>query len=138
MILTLQASDATCTMRNLPAFARPLLHWFLPQRRTLRKTVRTALEYIEIELAKRERTRLEAAARGKTVPKDVDALQWFYEVAKRKGREYDIALGQLQLSFAAIHTMSITLGHVMFDLVSDPEYNPLIRVEIVAAFRETG
>ncbi|QDS69379.1 hypothetical protein FKW77_004479 [Venturia effusa] len=135
---TVHVTQATEKMRSLPALLRPLLYWLLPETRTLRRTVQNARDLIEPEVEKRERKRMGAAERGELTPKGTDALEWFYEIAKARGRDYDIALGQLQLSFAAIHTTSITLGHVMFDLVSNPEYIPLLREEIISVFKETG
>ncbi|KAL1615765.1 hypothetical protein SLS54_008770 [Diplodia seriata] len=65
-----------------------------------------------------------------------DAIAWFDEVAG--DREYDIVREQMMLSVAAIHTTSVTLMALLYDLAENPEWIGRVREEVVAVLREDG
>lgn len=91
-----------------PKPLRPLVHWFLPQTRKIRKQVATATRIIEPELARRRKAKEEALANGKPLPKPIDALTWMETAAGEQGKEYNYVWGQLNYSLGAIHTTSMT------------------------------
>ncbi|OJD36815.1 cytochrome p450 [Diplodia corticola] len=142
------AADAFAAARRLRAFApwmRPLVHPFLRELRVAREHVARARRIIEPEVAARreERRRIvadQAASGGKeaglALPKSTDAIGWFEDVAA--GRPFDVVYAQLLLSVVAIHTTSLTITTLLYDLAANPEYVGLLREEIVGVLREDG
>ena len=55
-----------------------------------------------------------------------------------KGNEYDVAICQLKLSFAAIHTTTELVTGIITDLCSHPEWFDPLRKEIISAIKEHG
>lgn len=68
--------------------------------------------------------------------KSTDAIGWFEDVAA--GRPFDFAHAQLLLSVVAIHTTSLTLMTLLYDLAANPHYIGLLREEIIETLREDG
>jgi len=118
-----------------PKPLRPLVHWFLPQTRKLRKQVATATRIIEPELARRRKAKEEALANGEPPPKPIDALTWMEAAAGEQGKEYNYVWGQLNYSLGAIHTTSMTFVYVVYDLIQHSEYIDLLREEIGAVWK---
>ena len=58
------------------------------------------------------------------ISKPQDFLQWMVDIARNEesGKEF-IALIQLKLSFAAIHTSAAALNQILYDLCARPEYS---------------
>ncbi|KAK1855637.1 cytochrome p450 [Colletotrichum chrysophilum] len=116
-------------LRTWPVFTRHVVHWFLPEMIYLRKLVRDSKKIIEPELTARR------AARG-DVKKPQDSLSWLDDV--RGDRSFDVVCGQLFLTVAAIHTTSSVITATMYDLISNAEYIPLLREEIIRVYNEDG
>ncbi|KAJ0278752.1 hypothetical protein COL940_007087 [Colletotrichum noveboracense] len=95
----------------------------------MRKLVRDSKKIIEPELASRR------AARG-DVKKPQDSLSWLDDV--RGDQSFDVVCGQLFLTVAAIHTTSSVITATMYDLISNAEYIPLLREEIIRVYNEDG
>ncbi|KAF4906646.1 Cytochrome P450 monooxygenase easM [Colletotrichum viniferum] len=114
-------------LRTWPVFTRHVVHWFLPEMVYLRKLVRNSKKIIEPELAARR------TARG-DVKKPQDSLSWLDDV--RGDRSFDLVGGQLFLTVAAIHTTSSVITATMYDLISNAEYIPLLREEIIRVYNE--
>jgi Cytochrome P450 len=132
---TINLMTAAHAVRSWPAFLRPIVHWFLTPARRLRKCTRDARQLIQPEVEARRKRRADAVAKGESV-KSLDAIEWLDAVAK--GHPFDFVAGQLAISFAAIHTTSATLTALLYDLLDNPEYIPLLRQEIVAILAEDG
>lgn len=132
---TIDAFGAARELRLWPSVTQPLVHWFLPSTRRVRKHISVAKKIVQKEIEKRELIR-----QGKLLeyspPKPNDALDWFREVAA--GRPYDITKSQITLSLAAIHTTSNLLTNIMYDLIAYQEYIQPLRDEIVAVVKEEG
>ncbi|RHZ56963.1 hypothetical protein CDV55_102522 [Aspergillus turcosus] len=133
---TIDAFVGVRDLRQWPTVTRPLVHWFLPSTRRLRKHIRVAKKIVQNEIEKRELIR-----QGKLPEEDpprshADALDWFREVAA--GRPFDETRSQIGLSLAAIHTTSNLLTNVMYDLIAYQEYIQPLRDEIIAVVEEDG
>ncbi|OMP86157.1 Ent-kaurene oxidase [Diplodia seriata] len=106
--------------------------------RVVRDEVKRARMVVGTEVEERRRARLEAQCRGEEEEGKGgrDAIAWFDEVAG--DREYDIVREQMMLSVAAIHTTSVTLMALLYDLAENPEWIGRVREEVVAVLREDG
>lgn len=133
---TVDSFIAARKLRVTPPFLRPILHYFMPEMKVIKKEVARARELIEPEVEKRRKARAEALAAGKEPPKAMDSLAWLDEVAA--GRPFDVALAQLLLSVAATHTSVRTIVALMYDLVENPHYIDLLREEIKEVLKADG
>ncbi|KAK3344910.1 putative cytochrome P450 monooxygenase [Neurospora tetraspora] len=129
---TLDGFRAAEELRLWPAALRPIVHWFLPSCQAARAHVRVARSIIDPVLKKR---RQEKAANGGKAEHD-DAIEWFERTAK--GKYYDPAVAQLNMSLAAIHTTSDLVCQVMTDLMHNPEYIAPLREEMIQILSEGG
>jgi hypothetical protein len=123
-------------LRLTPAPLRPLLHWFLPHCRYLRRDRTSARKIIDNEIRIRQNEREEAAARGETPSKKSDSIGWVTELAS--GAPIDISGVQLSLTFAAIHTTSDMVSKTLYYLAAYPSLCQAIRDEIVRVLTDQG
>lgn len=123
-IVMMRAQDA---LRSWPLFMRPFVHFFIPELIYLKRLIKDARKIIEPELEFR-------MAERPDVSKPQDSLSWLDDV--RAGRPFDVVSGQLFLTVAAIHTTSVVITALMYDLVINPEYIHLLREEAIKVYRE--
>ncbi|KAL1858083.1 hypothetical protein Daus18300_010084 [Diaporthe australafricana] len=123
-IVMMRAQDA---LRSWPLFMRPLVHFFIPELIYLKRLIKEARKIIEPELELRK-------AERPGVLKPQDTLSWLDDV--RAGRPFDVVSGELFLTVAAIHTTSVVITALMYDLVKNPEYIHLLREEAIQVHRE--
>lgn len=113
------------------------MYHVLPLIYKLRGTVKAAKAIIEPEVQKCRKTRNEALARGKTIPKRLDSIDWMDDVARSEGQEkFDTIEAQLTLSFVAIHTTSMTTAHLLYEIIDNPELVPELRRGIITVMEE--
>ncbi|KAF4313969.1 Cytochrome P450 [Botryosphaeria dothidea] len=132
---TIDSFFAVRALRMWPPVLRRIAHHFLPEMKLVREEIKTARRIIEAEVAERRRARFEAQLSG-TPLKSTDAIGWFDDVAG--DRQFDIVQEQMMLSVAAIHTTSVTLMQLLYDLADNPKYVDMLREEIVAVLSEDG
>ncbi|KAF2492514.1 cytochrome protein [Lophium mytilinum] len=125
-------------LRLCPPILRPIAHWFLPQTRKLRASIRTARRILEPELEARRRAQEKEREAGEPVTKPVDAIQWVQSVADAKGVYVDPVYAQLNYTLGAVHTTSVTFVNILYDLIAHPEYIELLRKEIHDVYQQTG
>lgn len=134
-----QAFVAAQTLYDWPSLLRPLVHFFLPECRELRRTMARARRILEPVVARR-RARTEqqeaSAGCGSTSRKVTDTIGWMDEVAK--GKPYDVVVAQIGLALAAIHSTSELLSGIISDLCSHPEWFTPLREDILAAISTHG
>ncbi|KAI1338392.1 cytochrome P450 [Xylariaceae sp. FL0016] len=133
---TVLGFESATRLHLFPRPLRPLVHWFLPYCQQLRGLVAEARSVVNPVIEKRRRVRQSAVEKGQPVPRFDDALDWADEEAK--GRPYDPAIFQLNLSVAAIHTTNDLLKQVVIDLAEHPQFVQPIREEIVTVLSEGG
>ncbi|KAL1639495.1 hypothetical protein SLS58_007927 [Diplodia intermedia] len=131
---THDAFKAKMALERVPAPLRPLARHWLPEMARVRAIQKTMATLIEPELQARRARKAQLEAAGEPVPKPADSLEWMDAVAR--GRPWDFAAAQLLLNFNAIHTTSLTLTHLMFDLVADKGCVDQLRREIVEVLGE--
>lgn len=130
---TIDTFVAARELRLWPAALRPLVHWFLPSARKVRKDMSVARRIVLGEVEKRKQIR-----EGKLPKKDKhpDVLDWIEEYTA--GRPFNVTRAQVGLSLAAIHTTSNMLTNVLYDLTAYPEHIQPLRDEIRAVLEEDG
>lgn len=121
--------EAAHAIKKMNPWTRPILYRFLPEYRTLMATNRAALEIIRpLVQARRE------AMDKPDFDGGVNMLQWMLDERVKKGfhdKDYQyLAQFQLQLAFAAIHTTSMALTNMIYDLVAYPDLIPILRDEV--------
>lgn len=133
---TINAMTAATGLRVYPVWMRSILHWFDPRCKEVRRQATLAAELIDDIHKKREETRKQAVAVGKTPPRFEDALDWFDD--EGAGCSFSMSSVQLSLSMAAIHTTSDLLVKTLFRLAQDPVLVKEMREEIVAVLGASG
>lgn len=127
---------AAQTLRAYPPFLRPIAYYYLKEVKEVQKLQNEAYKIIGPELERRREAR-RVAESEKTDPsarpaKSLDSLQWLDEVATSRQRSFDVVLGQLSFTVAAIHTTGAALTNLMFDLTAHPELVADLRKEIIS------
>ncbi|KAF2141916.1 uncharacterized protein K452DRAFT_210615, partial [Aplosporella prunicola CBS 121167] len=133
---TINAFIAARELREWPTYIRPIIHWFLPECRQVRRDIREARQIIMPVVGKRRERNRKAQEAGQPTSKVADTIGWLDEAAK--GRPYDVAIAQLGISIAAIHTSSELLTGIMLDLCANPEYFKPLRDEMYTVLGEKG
>ncbi|KID64686.1 cytochrome P450, partial [Metarhizium brunneum ARSEF 3297] len=123
-------------LRLWPEFTRPLVHWFLPSCRKLRREVNEARCAIQSTLARRQQLKQDLVAAGKDVPEYDDAIEWFEKAAK--GAPCDMTALQLSLSLAAIHTTTDLLTQVLTRISQNLDILGPLREEITSVLADEG
>ncbi|GIJ88122.1 hypothetical protein Asppvi_007039 [Aspergillus pseudoviridinutans] len=109
-------------LRLWPQPLRPIIHWFLPTCRTLRRQERAVRSLIEPVLAARQ-------TQGEhEVVNYNDSIQWLADAAR--GRSYDAAMGPLAFVGGASPATVDLLSQVLLDLSERPELIDALRQEV--------
>lgn len=123
------------SLRALPAFLRPLVHWFLPELRKCRQQVRLARAMLQPIFDRRRYGQSQSIEPGK-IEKFEDTIQWLEETAA--GRPYDAAAAQIAFAVSAMHTTSELLKQSLLDICMHPLLIPVLRDEAQKAIKESG
>lgn len=123
-------------LREWHPILRPIVHWFIPECRTLRATLAKARVIIAPIIQEHRENTQKARDTGKDVTKVADTIGWMDEAAK--GQPYDAATAQLGLAFAAIHTTTEMVSGLISDLCANPDFFEPLRQEIHSALGSQG
>ncbi|KAM5357219.1 hypothetical protein ACJZ2D_016494 [Fusarium nematophilum] len=133
---TVMVVRAAAKLRLFPSFIRPLVSLLEPDCRKARAALTESRAIINPVIEQRRRLRREALAHGHPAPSFNDAIDW--AETECKGRDYDAAVVQLVLSFAAIHTTTDLLSQTLIMLAKHPEFIDRLRQEMVDALTADG
>ncbi|KAI3316980.1 cytochrome P450 [Xylariaceae sp. AK1471] len=133
---TINAMRAVKKLRLFPKFSRPIVHWFLPECRPVRRLLNEARVIIQEVLDRRRAEKIAAAKEGRPIPRPEDAVEWAEEESKND--PYDPAVYQIALSMAAIHTTSDLLTQTLVNLVQQPKLIDDLREEIIEVLQSEG
>jgi len=128
---TLDFFTGAYVLRLLPPVFRPLVHWFLPTTKKLRKDVAIATKILEPEIIARKKQREADIKAGKTPTKYVDAFAWMEASAEKSGGFINLVYGQLNYSLGAVHTTSVTFINALYNIVNSPGAVELLREELI-------
>lgn len=117
-------------LKHIPSFLVPAIYNFIPAYRKLWKIRARAIELIKPVV----QARREAMEKPDFDRRDDNMLQWMLNERVKKqlhDKDYEmLALLQLELAMAAIHTSSLALGNMLYDLVAWPKYIEILRQEV--------
>ncbi|OGE47195.1 hypothetical protein PENARI_c056G12104 [Penicillium arizonense] len=133
------AVDAMVAARKLREWhfcLRPIVHWFLPECRKIRKRMVEARKIIMPVVERRRKINHQAREAGQPISKVADTVGWMDAVAN--GRKYDIVTAQLGLAFASIFTTADMISGLIGDLCANPEYFKPLLEEISSVLGDKG
>ncbi|KAJ7607500.1 cytochrome P450 [Roridomyces roridus] len=117
-----------------PEFIKPIV---APLIVTRKKHLRQMLKFVGPMIEERIAKEDELGSDYPETPNDL--ISWMLEVAKREQRHAPgIAARMLATNMAAIHTTSMALSHVLFDLTTYPQYIQPLREEAERVVKEEG
>lgn len=122
---TAMATGAARVLRRYPYVLHCVVHWFLPDCRALRAMVQEARKTVAPILLQRQKE-----AREDPSLQFSDALQWFEDLAHKRGVKYDAATQQIGLSIGAILTSTDLISQALIDLCKHPEWVEPLKTEI--------
>lgn len=136
---------SSVVLRVTPQFLKPIVGPLvtIPNRRRWRNTTKYTLPIINERLAKFKRKQEDPSFKW---DEPNDYLSWHINLATAEGRHDELTPDRISrrlmpLNFAAIHTTSVTLTNIMFDLLSSPsspEWLKGIREEAEKVLSEEG
>ncbi|KXH40986.1 ent-kaurene oxidase [Colletotrichum nymphaeae SA-01] len=133
---TVNSFMACVELRKYPPGIRHIVHWFLPECKTVRAQGQTARNIINDILRARQLEDQQRLARGLKPEVRNDAIEWFEQMAK--GQSYDVGRAQIALAMAAVHTTTDLLAQTLFDIIGHPQIIPALRQEIVTVISQDG
>ncbi|KAF7944091.1 hypothetical protein EAE96_010501 [Botrytis aclada] len=138
----IRAKDAAA---EWPAWTRYFVAPFLPEIRKVQAHTNKAAELLKPLINGCIRRFKEGKGVGGESGDEFDddqgaVVSWFMKHTSPELREdpYNLALNQLTLSFASIHTSSSAVCHILLDLASHPEFIAPLRKEIEQVIAEDG
>ncbi|KZL63086.1 cytochrome p450 [Colletotrichum incanum] len=132
---TVDLMTAVHVIALVPSFLRPIVASWLPTTKKLYKRIAEAEAVFRPIVTARK----EAAKKGDYQEPD-DMLQWILNAQTKFGElsDRELAMAQLGISFAAIHTTTMTTTNAMYWLAAKPELIPMLRDDVQQALLESG
>lgn len=124
---TAKATGAARVLRQYPRFMHKVVHWFLRDCQDLRRMVNEARQTVAPILQKR---REQKKAQDSADSQFNDSLQWYEDLANKRGISYDAATQQIGLSIGAILTSTDLVSQAMMDLSRNLESIKPLKEEI--------
>ncbi|KAK2016757.1 cytochrome P450 [Colletotrichum eremochloae] len=127
---TVDILKAIRKVSTIPPWIRPLLAPRRPEVRRVHQRIAKAVDFLKpIVKSRRE------ASEDPDYQKPDDMLQWMIEAQENSGDKDDkkLARYQLGISFAAIHTTSLTATNTLYTLAAMPEFVPVLREDVQQA-----
>lgn len=117
-------------LRLWPVVLRPIVHWFLPSCRALRKDLASCRRIVQPVLEQRKLDKQKRVSQGLKPEEYTDTMEWSEQVAN--GRPYDAAAVQIMLAIVGGHTMADGFSQILYDLCDQPQLVEDLRKEIVS------
>ncbi|KFH42569.1 Ent-kaurene oxidase-like protein [Hapsidospora chrysogenum ATCC 11550] len=126
-------------LRMFPPLLHPIVARLLPSRRAVLNDLEIAKRTLG-PLMDKHREHVAAKARGEEVEEEEDILlHWMMDHATDEENKLDnMAVRNLFITLAAVHTTSMSATHMLFDLCAHPEWLDVMRDEISQVKRELG
>lgn len=129
---------AAFSLRMFPPWLHPIVAQFNPARWNIKKNLKTARRVIG-PLMEKHRDNVRRRAAGEEVEEDDTLLNWMMDNGDEKENElYTMSARQSILTLASIHTTSMGVANVIFDLCAHPEWFPVLRGEIEDIEKDLG
>lgn len=127
--------------RMFPPILHPFVCPFLPPRWKIARNLKKAQNIIGplMEKHKRCASSREAGLTGPELDEDDTLLNWMMDNGTEKeNRLEEMATRQSILTLASIHTTSMGVANILFDLCANPEWFPVLREEIAEVEKDLG
>lgn len=125
-------------LRMFPPILHPIIAWLIPARYAVMEDLRTATRTLK-PLMEAHTEAVAARARGEEVEEEDILLHWMMDHAtEEENKVENMALRNLFITLAAVHTTSMSASHMLFDLIAHPEWLDVMREEISEVERELG
>lgn len=125
-------------LRKVPKFLQPIVGPMMPLRWKVASTLKRS-EKIVGPLMDRHRECVRRRHAGEKVDEEDTLLNWMMDHGTEEENRLDqMAHRQTILTLASIHTTSMTVSNLLFDLCANPEWFPVLRAEIAEIEQELG
>lgn len=126
-------------LRMFPPMLHPIVARLLPSRKAVLDDLETAKKTLG-PLMDKHRAHVAAKERGEDVEEEEDILlHWMMDHATEEENKLDnMAVRNLFITLAAVHTTSMSATHMLFDLCAHPEWLEVMCDEIREVKRELG
>lgn len=129
---------AAFTLRMFPPWTHPVVAHFIPARYRIKRNLKTA-ERIIRPLMDMHRVAAQKRAAGERVDEEDTLLNWMMDHGDEKENEPEnMSTRQAILTLASIHTTSMAVANILFDLCARPEWFHVLRDEISQITNELG
>lgn len=132
---TVDLLKAIQKVSTIPPWIRPFLAPRRPEVRKVQRRITEAVDFLKpIVQVRRE------ASKDPEYQKPDDMLQWMIDEQEKSGDKdnNNLARYQLAISFAAIHTTSMTATNTLYTLASMPEFVSVLRDDVQQALAEAN
>ncbi|KAF1994165.1 cytochrome P450 [Amniculicola lignicola CBS 123094] len=125
-------------LRMFPPWTHPVLARIFPLRWKIKRNLNKATKIIG-PLMEKHRDVLRRAEKGEEIQEDDTLLNWMMDHGNEKENgAFEMANRQSILTLASIHTTSMGVANMMFDLCAHPEWFAVLREEIETIEKEFG
>ncbi|RYP17317.1 hypothetical protein DL765_004608 [Monosporascus sp. GIB2] len=135
---SLDMFTAAFTLRMFPPWTHPLVAHLIPARYKIKRNLQSA-QRILTPLMKRHEDAIKRRNAGEQVEEEDTLLNWMMDHGTEDERRVDkMSTRQAILTLASIHTTSMAVANILFDLCAYPEWFPVLREEIDEITEELG
>jgi hypothetical protein len=125
-------------LRKVPRILRPIVAPILPLRWKIASTLKKA-RVIVGPLMERHTDCMRRRAAGEKVDEEDTLLNWMMDNGTEEENTLEqMASRQAIITLASIHTTSMAVSNLLFDLCANPEWFPVLREEIAHIENELG
>lgn len=126
------------TLRMFPPWTHPLIARLIPARSRIKKGLQKACCIIG-PLIEKHQDAIKRRDDGKSVSEEDTLLHWMMDHGDTNEVEVkNMASRQVILTLASIHTTSMAVTNILFDLCAHPEWFDVLREEISQVVNEPG
>ena len=127
---SLDMFTAAFTLRMFPPWTHPIVAHLIPARYKIKSNLRTA-QRILAPLMDKHNDAIRRRQAGEHVEEEDTLLNWMMDNGTEAEKRVDnMSTRQAILTLASIHTTSMTVTNILFDLCAHPEWFPVLREEI--------
>ncbi|KAI2637164.1 cytochrome P450 [Hypomontagnella submonticulosa] len=129
---------AAFTLRMFPPWTHPVIAHLIPARYRIKRSLKIA-ERIIRPLMNTHQAAVQKRAAGERVEEDDTLLNWMMDHGdERENEPKNMSTRQVILTLASIHTTSMAVANILFDLCARPEWFPILREEVSQITDELG
>jgi cytochrome P450 len=125
-------------LRMFPPWMHPIIGPIMPIRWKVQSNLKKA-QMIIGPLMEKHRDAIKRRSEGETVEEDDTLLNWMMDNGNEKENGlFEMSTRQSILTLASIHTTSMGVANILFDLSAHPEWFDVLREEIAEVEKDLG